>query len=59
MPRGKCPLEYYPVLTEYYTYLRGSNDYALHIPLNVQGLGYLSYQVPGRLISIKNASAEG
>ncbi len=44
MPRGKCPLEYYPIITKYYEYLRGCNDYAMHIPLNVQGLGYLAFQ---------------
>ncbi|HOG27069.1 MAG TPA: polysaccharide deacetylase family protein [Candidatus Cloacimonas sp.] len=44
MPTGKCPLEYYPILTTHYKYLRGCNDYAMHIPLNIQGLGYLAFQ---------------
>ncbi len=43
-PRGECPLEYFPILTSYYDYLRGSNDYPMFTPLNVLDLGYLPFQ---------------
>jgi len=44
LPRGDCPLELYPVLSELYDNLRGSSDFAMHKPLNRYALGCLSVQ---------------
>ncbi len=43
-PGGDCPQEYFPLITDHYRNIRGSNDMAMHIPLNRLGLGYLPYQ---------------
>lgn len=44
LPRGQCPSQLYPMLTQLYPNIRGSSDFAMHHPLNRKSLGYLAYQ---------------
>jgi len=44
LPRGDCPLELYPILSELYHNLRGSSDFVMYKPINRMALGYLSVQ---------------
>ncbi len=44
LPFGECPLEYFPIIAEYYRNIRGSMDTPMHVPLDRLGLGYLPYQ---------------
>ncbi|MCB5287453.1 MAG: polysaccharide deacetylase family protein [Candidatus Cloacimonetes bacterium] len=44
LPRGQCPSQLYPLLTQLYQNIRGSSDFAMHHPLNRKALGYLAYQ---------------
>lgn len=44
LPRGQCPIQLYPMLTQLYQNIRGSSDFAMHHPLNRKALGYLAYQ---------------
>lgn len=59
LPRGVCPLEYYPLITLRYEYIRGSNDTAMHTPLNVHALGYLPFQSSWTAEIIKNRIRRG
>lgn len=59
LPRGVCPLEYYPLITSRYEYIRGSNDTAMHTPLNVHALGYLPFQSGWTAEIIKNRIRRG
>jgi len=44
LPGGDCPREYYPIIQSRYRNIRGSSDFAMHIPLSRLSLGYLPYQ---------------
>lgn len=44
LPSGSCPAEYYPLITRYYEYIRGSTDVAMQEPVNLLNLGYLPFQ---------------
>lgn len=44
LPSGSCPAEFYPLITRYYSYIRGSNDCAMQDPVNPLSLGYLPFQ---------------
>ncbi len=59
LPRGVCPLEYYPLITAHYDYIRGSNDNAMHNPLNVHALGYLPFQNGWSAETIKDRIQRG
>lgn len=59
LPCGDCPLEYYSILTSLYRNIRGSNDLAMHVPLNRLGLGYLAYQSSWNASVIKERIQRG
>ncbi len=44
IPSGRCPAEYYPLITKHYLNIRGSSDFAMHNPIDRHSLGYLPYQ---------------
>lgn len=44
LPRGACPLDYYPIISTYYDIIRGSHDFAMCSPLDSHSLGYLPFQ---------------
>lgn len=44
LPKGVCPVDYYPLIRAHYNYIRGSSDLAMHVPLNTDVLGYLPFQ---------------
>ena len=44
LPYGECPHEYYPLITAYYSIIRGSSDFPLIQPIDPLNLSYTSYQ---------------
>jgi peptidoglycan/xylan/chitin deacetylase (PgdA/CDA1 family) len=44
IPSGNCPAEYFPIVTQYYSFIRGSSDFAMHQPLDKLSLGYFPFQ---------------
>lgn len=59
LPGGSCPTEYFPIITNRYRFIRGSNDYAMYKPYNKLGLGYLPYQNTWTANQIKDRIVRG
>lgn len=59
LPRGICPVEYHQLITSCYQYIRGSQDLAMHVPLNTQELGYFAFQSGWTAETVKNRIRRG